>query len=56
MATPTINDHIDRLGEVFKRLRQAGMKCKPSKSEILKDKVSYLGRLINQGGVQPDPE
>ena len=38
IATPTINDHIDRLSEVFKKLKQAGLKCNPSKCEILKDK------------------
>ena len=56
IATPTINDHIDRLNEVFRKLRQADPKCKPSKCEILKNKVVYLGCLINQEGVQPDPE
>ena len=39
VATPTKNDHIDRLNEVFEKLRQAGLKCKPSKFEILKDKM-----------------
>ena len=56
IATPTINDHIDRLDEVFKKLRQVGLKCKLSKCKILKNKVVYLGCLINQEGVQPDPE
>ena len=56
IATPTTNDHIDRLDEVFKMLREAGLKRKPSKCEILKGEVVYLGRLINQEGVQPDPE
>ena len=56
IATPTIDDHIDRLDEVFKKLREAGLKCKPSKCEILKGEVVYLGRLINQEGVQPDPK
>ena len=55
IATPTIDDHIDRLDEVFKKLREAGLKCKPSKCKILKGEVVYLGRLINQEGVRPDP-
>ena len=47
IATPTIADHIDRLDEVFRKLREAGLKCKPSKCEISKNEVVYLGRLIN---------
>ena len=39
IATTTINDHIDRLNEVFKKLRKAGLKGKPSKCETLKDGV-----------------
>ena len=39
IATPTIDDHIDRLGEVFRKSREAGLKCKPSKCEILKNEV-----------------
>ena len=56
IATPTINDHIDRLNKVFRKLRQAGLKCKPSKCEMLKSEVVDLGRLINQEVVQLDPE
>ena len=55
-ATPNIDDHIDRLDEVFKKWRQDGIKCKPSECDILKGEVVYYGRLINEEGVEPDPE
>ena len=35
IATPTLEDHIERLEEVFSCMKQAGLKCKPSKCEIL---------------------
>ena len=35
IATPTLEDHIDRLDEVFTCMKQAGLKCKPSKCESL---------------------
>ena len=35
IATPTLADHIDRLDEVFDCFKRAGLKCKPSKCEIL---------------------
>ena len=56
IATPTLEDHIERLEEVFSCMKQAGLKCKPSKCEILKDSIKYLGRLVDKHGVRPDPE
>ena len=37
IATPTLEDHIDRLDEVFGCMKRAGLKCKTSKCEILRD-------------------
>ena len=34
--TPTLEDHVERLNEVFTCMKQAGMKCKASKCEILR--------------------
>ena len=56
IATPTLEDHIERLEEVFSCTKQAGLKCKPSKCEILRDFIKYLGRLVDKHGVRPDPE
>ena len=56
IATPTLEDHIKRLDEVFTCMKQAGLKCKPSKCEILRDSIKYLGRLVDKHGVRPDPE
>ena len=45
IATRTLEDHIDRLGEFFGCMKRAGLKCKPSKCEILRDLIKYLGRM-----------
>ena len=37
IATPTLEDHIERLDEVLACMKRAGLKCKPSKCEILRD-------------------
>ena len=55
-TTPTQEDHIERLDEVFTCMKQAGLKCKPSKCEILRDSIKYLGHLVDKHGVRPDPE
>ena len=56
IATPTLEDRIERLDEVFTCMKQAGLKCKPSKYEILRDSIKYLGRLVDKPRVRPDPE
>ena len=56
IATPTLEDHIERLDELFTCMKQAGLKCKPSTCEILIDSIKYLGRLVDKHGVRPDPE
>ena len=50
IATPTLEDHIDRLDEVFGCMKRAGLKCKPSKCEILRDSIKYLGRMVDRHG------
>ena len=56
MSTPTLEDHIERLDEVFACMRRSGLKRKPSKFEILKDSIKYLGRMVDRHGIRPDPD
>ena len=56
IATPTLEDHIEMLDRVFTCMKQAGLRFKPSKCEILRDSIKYLGRLWDKHGVRPDPE
>ena len=57
IATPTQDDHIERrLDEVFACMKRVGLQCKPSKCEILKDSIKYLGRMVDRHGIRPDPD
>ena len=56
IATPTLEDHLERLDEVFTCLKHAGLKWKPIKCETLRDSIKYLGRLVDNYGVRPDHE
>ena len=57
IATPTLEDHIERrLDEVFACMKRSGLKCKPSKCEILKDSIKYLDRMVDRHGIRPDPD
>ena len=41
VATGTIDEHLDRLEEVFKAIAKAGLKLKPAKCELFKDSVKF---------------
>ena len=56
IVTPTLENHIERLDEVLACMKRAGLKCKPSKCEILKDSIKYLGRMVESYGIRPDTD
>ena len=56
IATPTLEDHIERLDQVFACMKRAGLKCKPSKCEILMESIKYMGRMVDKHGIRPDPD
>ncbi|KAL5004610.1 hypothetical protein ScPMuIL_018066, partial [Solemya velum] len=52
----TFDEHLKRLQGVFERIEKHGLKLKPSKCEFFKTKVSYLGHVVSEIGIQTDPE
>ena len=54
MFSHSIDEHISRLGLVFHRLQEAGLKIKPKKCSLLQTSVSYLGFTFTADGVKPD--
>ena len=51
----SFRDHLQHLEEVFRRLRQANVKLKPSKCSFARSQVEYLGHLVSKHGVRPNP-
>jgi len=49
-------DHESKLREVLSRLEKHNLRLQPSKCQFLKREVIYLGHLITDRGVEPDPE
>ena len=49
------DEHIQRLDEVFTRISLAGLKMKPTKCELFKSEVLFLGHVVGQNGIRPQP-
>lgn len=47
--------HVENLELVFKRLREFNLKLQPDKCEFLRREVAYLGHVITEEGVKPNP-
>ena len=52
----TIDEHLFHLQTVFDRLRQHGLKLKLKKCSYLQSETNYLGFIINNKGISPDPK
>lgn len=47
---------IQRLAQVFERLRQANLKLKPAKCCLFRRQVIYLGHVVSEEGIGTDPQ
>ena len=52
----TIEEHIQHIESVFNLLRNAGLKIKLSKCTFLQREVEYLGHIVTEKGIGPDPK
>ena len=49
----TPEEHLVRMRVVFDRLREHGLKLKPSKCDIFKSEINYLAHHVSKEGVRP---
>ncbi|KAG1937121.1 hypothetical protein F2P79_018352 [Pimephales promelas] len=47
---------LERLSQVFGRLRAANLKLEPSKCVLFREQVAYLGHIVSAKGVATDPQ
>jgi hypothetical protein len=52
----TLEDHLDKLREVLRRLRKAGLKVNPLKSFLCTHEIEYLSYILTRGGIKPQPK
>ena len=52
----TPEEHVHRLRAVFSKLREASLKLKPSKCDLFRKEIKYLGHVVSNKGVSTDPD
>ena len=50
----TLEEHLIRLRAVFEKLKKAALKLKPSKCELFKQELTYLGHVVSKHGIRTD--
>ncbi|KAI4472952.1 hypothetical protein M0804_015541, partial [Polistes exclamans] len=50
-----LSKHKTKLDRLAHRLRKANLRLQPDKCEFLRRKVIYIGHIIGENGVKPDP-
>ena len=48
-------EHINHIKKVLDRLKKRNLRCKLSKCSFAQKEVSYLGHVVSENGVSPDP-
>jgi len=54
--SPTLEEHMSHIQEVFDRLKIHGLKLKLKKCQFLKKETNYLGFKITDEGIKPETE
>jgi hypothetical protein len=52
----SLDDHLDKLKQVFIKLRDAGLKINATKSVFCVQETAYLGYILTRGGIKPQPK
>ena len=51
-----IQEHMERLEEIFQRLKAANLTLKPAKCHFFQQEVEFLGHIVSKEGVRTDPK
>jgi hypothetical protein len=53
ISRESFEDHLEKLEEVLKRLRDAGLKVNADKSTFCALEIEYLGYVLSKDGIKP---
>ncbi|CAF4592125.1 unnamed protein product, partial [Rotaria magnacalcarata] len=54
--SPTFSSHLQHLESVLQQIQESGLTLHLSKCQFCKTKLRYLGHVVSQAGIEPDPE
>ena len=52
----SLQEHLKNLKEIFENLWKNNLKIQPDKSEFLMKEAGYLGHVISEKGIKPNPD
>ena len=52
----SFQEHLVHIEDVFQRLREFNLRLKLAKCAFAKDKLLYVGHIVNEAGIKPNPE
>ena len=52
----SVSEHIEQIRKVLRKFQEKGLKLNPSKCELFKREVGYLGRVVNEEGYRMDED
>ena len=52
----TFDDHLKDLRAAFERIRESKLTLKPNKCFFLKRSIKFLGHIVSDKGILPDPD
>jgi len=53
--SPDFDSHVERLEEIFRRLRAANLKLHIKKCSLFQQRVHFLGHVLTQSGIEVQP-
>ena len=51
----TFDEELQRLEDVFRRMRSANLKLNPKKCSLFRSEVKFLGHIVSRAGIKTDP-
>jgi len=54
--SPDFDRHVERLEEIFRRLRAANLKLHIKKCSLFQQRVHFLGHVLAESGIEVQPE
>lgn len=56
VISKTVDEHVQNLRTIYEKFRRANMSININKCEFLRTEIKFLGHIISEEGVKPDPE